>query len=102
MKLISTNCPNCGSSIDVDPDNISRFCKHCGSKVLLDIDTIQNLLIEREKTKQESIQSEERKRIAELDTLTKLSEERNEHITTIVIFIVMFGVFLFAVIMSFF
>ncbi len=87
MKLVSTNCPNCGGIIDIDPDNIVRFCKNCGTKVMLDIDSVQKLLIEKERTKQESIKSAERKRIAELNMLTKSNEQK----TLIIAFMCLVG-----------
>lgn len=84
MKLISVNCPNCGSTIDIDPDKLVKYCANCGSKIMLDIDTIQSILIEREKTKQESIKADEKKRIAELEALSKISKEKHDRMILII------------------
>lgn len=58
MRLVSVNCPNCGSPINIDLDNMARYCGTCGSKIMLDVETIQTLLIEKEKTRQTEIVQE--------------------------------------------
>ena len=58
MKVMSVNCPNCGSSVNLDMENPQQFCSRCGSKLLLDIETIQELMIEKEKTKQIEIRTD--------------------------------------------
>jgi|GEM_PF-4884610 len=36
MKIISTNCPNCGASLSIDKDKSSFSCNYCGNTFLLD------------------------------------------------------------------
>ena len=55
MKTITTNCPNCGAPTDLDIDNPQEFCSRCGSKLMLDLETVQELMIEKEKTRQVEI-----------------------------------------------
>ena len=40
MKLISMNCPNCGSAIEVDSKSKKSKCEYCGTNILLDDNTI--------------------------------------------------------------
>lgn len=35
MKVVKTNCPSCGASVDVSEDKPKTKCKYCGSDVLL-------------------------------------------------------------------
>lgn len=35
VKLISTKCPDCGASIDVEAGRKQIFCTYCGAKILL-------------------------------------------------------------------
>lgn len=53
MKIYSINCPNCGSTANIDFDNPQSFCGSCGSKIMLDINQIKDLLMAKELTKQE-------------------------------------------------
>lgn len=36
MKLISTVCPNCGASLQVDADKKKLTCNYCGNDILID------------------------------------------------------------------
>lgn len=36
MKLVAAKCPNCGSSIEVDPNNETMKCDYCRSAILID------------------------------------------------------------------
>ena len=40
MKLVNTNCPNCGANLQVDEDRTFCYCEYCGSKILIDDDNI--------------------------------------------------------------
>ncbi|WP_135358354.1 TFIIB-type zinc ribbon-containing protein [Lactimicrobium massiliense] len=53
MRLIKTKCPNCGADLTVDLDNLQLYCQYCGAKLMIDVDNIDDLLIEKEHTKQE-------------------------------------------------
>ena len=83
MKTNSINCPNCGSPISLDIDHLSKFCNQCGSKIMLDVDTIQQLLIEKEKTKQVEAKEQTKKRKAELDNEKKREDEKTTRIIVI-------------------
>jgi DNA-directed RNA polymerase subunit RPC12/RpoP len=37
-KLISVKCPECGASLDVEPERKQLYCSYCGSKILIDND----------------------------------------------------------------
>ncbi len=45
MKLVSAKCPNCGSNLDVNPDNETMKCKYCKSAILIE-DAIKKYNIE--------------------------------------------------------
>ena len=64
MNIKTVTCPNCGSTLDLNFDNLQKYCSACGSKLMLDIDTIQQLLIEKEKTKQVQIQETAKTEVA--------------------------------------
>jgi len=83
MKTNSINCPNCGSPISLDIDHLSKFCNQCGSKIMLDVDTIQQLLIEKEKTKQVEAKEKTKKRKAELANEKEKEEEKTTRIIVI-------------------
>ena len=83
MKTNSVNCPNCGSPINLDIDHLSKFCDQCGSKIMLDVDTIQQLLIEKEKTKQVEAKEKTKKRKAELAAEKQKADERTTRIVVI-------------------
>ena len=51
MRLISLECPNCGSHIEFNENNMQYYCGRCGSTLSLDIKSVEKLLIEKEKTK---------------------------------------------------
>ena len=36
LRLISLDCPSCGSAMQGDPHDVLFFCEHCGSGALLD------------------------------------------------------------------
>ena len=50
IKII--RCTSCDSNIKIDLDNLISYCPYCGSTLMLDVETIQELLIEKERTKQ--------------------------------------------------
>ena len=53
MKYISMTCNKCGADLNIDLDQGYGFCSHCGNKVYADYS--DELLIEKEKTKQKRI-----------------------------------------------
>jgi len=67
MNVISVKCPNCGASLDIDLDNPAKYCNMCGSKIMLDVEAIQDLMIEKERTKQEEIKSNKEVQIAQIE-----------------------------------
>jgi len=52
MKLISMECPSCKANLELDIDNLIAYCPYCGKKLLFDLDQMQNIIAEKEKTKQ--------------------------------------------------
>ncbi len=36
MKLVQTNCPNCGANLQLNSEQKIQFCNHCGNKILLE------------------------------------------------------------------
>ena len=57
--LTELKCNSCGATVDIDFDNLISFCPYCGAKLMIDVPSIQELLIEKEKTKQIKIQTEQ-------------------------------------------
>ncbi|MDD2956633.1 MAG: TFIIB-type zinc ribbon-containing protein [Oscillospiraceae bacterium] len=45
MKLIPAVCPNCGASLDLDPERKFSFCPSCGTKIIID-DEVQRLQVQ--------------------------------------------------------
>lgn len=43
MKLVDTTCPNCGASLQINPEANSMFCSYCGARLLID-DEIQHVV----------------------------------------------------------
>lgn len=37
-RFISVKCPECGASLDVEPERKQLYCSYCGSKILVDND----------------------------------------------------------------
>ncbi len=60
-------CEDCGASIEMNYDKMIAFCPYCGNKLMLDINQVQELLKEKERTKQIEIQANVHNRRAELD-----------------------------------
>ena len=76
MRTISVNCPNCGASINLDVDHLAHYCGSCGSKIMLDISSIQELLVAREKTKQETIKATELTKQVQVDAAKEIKIEQ--------------------------
>ena len=84
-KMVRLKCQNCGSSLDLDMDNLMAYCPYCGQKLLFDVDQIGNILLEKEKTKQKVIDRDiESKRI---ENEQKRNEDKSENTIIIVCFI---------------
>lgn len=45
MKIFNARCPNCGSNLEVDFDDMSAYCYYCHSSVYID-DEIQRVRYE--------------------------------------------------------
>ena len=58
MKLIRMECPNCKASLDINIEKLQAFCPYCGTKLLFDFEQINQILIEKEKTKRFQISQE--------------------------------------------
>ncbi|MBR2523183.1 MAG: zinc ribbon domain-containing protein [Clostridiales bacterium] len=76
MKTISFSCPNCGANIDIDLDHIAKYCDQCGSKVMIDVEAFQELLVEKERTKQEAIRSTESTKKQKIESEESIAVER--------------------------
>ncbi len=63
-------CQNCGSSLDLDLDNITTYCPHCGHKLLIETDQLADIIAHKERTKQVQIDYDYKKK--ELDKQTFL------------------------------
>lgn len=86
-KMVRLKCQNCGSSLDLDMDNLMAYCPYCGQKLLFDVDQIGNILLEKEKTKQKVIDRDiESKRI---ENEQKRNEDKSENMIIIACFIVL-------------
>ena len=96
MKTVSAHCPNCGAPIDLDPDNIAKFCAQCGSKIMLDVETIQQLLIEKEKTKQ--VEAKERSKTRQAEMEYKKASSSGVLIVVIILAMLLFMAAIFALI----
>ena len=68
MKPVSTNCPNCGTPINLDIDHLSQFCNSCGAKIVLDVETIQQLLIAKEETKRAQMDADKQVKLAQMQS----------------------------------
>ena len=83
MKPVSTNCPNCGTPIDLDIDHLAQFCSSCGSKIVLDVETIQQLLIAKEETKRAQMDADKQVKLAQMHSEEKAKQwERQEKSNT--------------------
>ena len=99
MKLIQLKCENCGADLNLNMDKMIAYCPYCGNKLLFDMDAINNILVEKEKTKQIEINS---KKDVEITKIKQESEDKyRDDIMGIVGFIVaMIGFFLMFMIMG--
>lgn len=92
IKMVRLKCQNCGSSLDLDMDNLMAYCPYCGQKLLFDVDQIGNILLEKEKTKQKVIDRDiETKRIENEQKKIDNEAKRNEDKSEIKWFILCFG-----------
>ena len=74
-------CCSCGANINIDFENLISFCPYCGAKLIVDLKLVQDVLKEREKTKQIQIQAEQmtaQKKMEYDVELRKLEIEREE------------------------
>lgn len=73
MKLIQLKCENCGADLNLNMDKMIAYCPYCGNKLLFDMDAINNILVEKEKTKQIEINS---KKDVEITKIKQESEDK--------------------------
>ena len=97
-KLITTTCPNCNASVDLDPEHLISFCGFCGSKLMIDVETIQSILIEREKTKQKEVEFQTSTKLAEINAKKELelskTDKKYDNTSTILLILLLFLIFL--------
>ncbi len=79
MNIVSVKCPNCGASIDLDPDNLSNYCAKCGAKLMLDIEQIQELLIAKEETRRKQIESDKEIELQKIKQEEYIIDKKIEH-----------------------
>lgn len=52
QKMKSIKCDNCGASIEVNYEKLIGFCPFCGTQLYFDINQVEDILKERERTRQ--------------------------------------------------
>jgi DNA-directed RNA polymerase subunit RPC12/RpoP len=55
MNIIKMKCSNCGADLELDLDHLMIYCPYCGEKLLIDVGNYDNVLVEKEKTKQKNV-----------------------------------------------
>ena len=95
-KLVRLKCQNCGSSLDLDMDHLIAYCPHCGQKLLFDVDQIGNIIIEKEKTKQQEIKYKHN-----IDT-KKMKEERDRKyiLYSLILIVICLGIIFGTILLS--
>ena len=96
MRFIKMNCQNCNGQLDFDLDKMQTYCPYCGQKLLFDVSQLEVVLKEREKTKREQ---EKTKREEEKTKQILLEHEYKEREEKRAIKVV-FGCFLFVLLLS--
>ena len=95
MKLISLECPGCKANLELDPENLIAYCPYCGKKLLFDLNQVEEILYQKEKTKQIKIIKDSE--IEKIKLINKKNKDDNKHeIWTIILFV--FGPFLVIII----
>ena len=45
-------CPNCNAGLEIDIEHLQAYCPYCGTKLSFDFDKLNEIMLEKEKTKQ--------------------------------------------------
>ena len=53
MRLFEMTCNSCNAQLELDLDKMQAFCPYCGKKLTVDVDKLSDILLEKEKTRQE-------------------------------------------------
>lgn len=56
--MLSTTCSKCGAIMEINLEHIQVYCPYCGNKLSIDLDKLNDVLIEKEKTRQKEIEKE--------------------------------------------
>lgn len=53
MRLVEMTCNHCNAQLEIDLDKMQAFCPYCGKKLMVDVDKLSDILLQKEKTRQE-------------------------------------------------
>lgn len=95
VRMVSLNCPNCGAGLDADIDNLQAFCPFCGNKLMIDVGQMDDILKEKEKTRQKGLKYQ--RDISAIKMIGEYKKEKDERDTKAALFAA-FGIFLFVLI----
>ena len=74
MKMRSMKCNNCGASLELDIDNLISYCPFCGNKLMFDVEQIEEIIKEKERTKQIFKQEEEKTKRVQLEKEKEITD----------------------------
>ena len=88
-------CTKCKGNIQLDCENLISYCPYCGTALMIDVSTIQEILIEKEKTKQ--VESREREKTKQVESRErhKFKSKLSEGLIDLIALILVLGFFVF-------
>ncbi len=99
MGFIELKCNNCGANIELDLENLQAYCPYCGQKLMLEVSSLDQVLKEREKTKQAMVkvlQAKEKTKQKNIEREQLNDRDRNQNRTFIIGMVILFLLFAFA------